>query len=110
MTTKEPSRLTKALLETADDMRRAGVIDALTHAKVTLRHLGNKADVVTEPISGPEIRKLREDAHLSQAIFARYLNLTVGYVSQLERGARRPSGPALVLLNVIRRKGIEAIL
>ena len=110
MTTKEPSRLTKALLETADDMRRADVIDALTHAKVTLRHLGNKADVVTEPISGPEIRKLREDAHLSQAVFARYLNLTVGYVSQLERGAKRPSGPALVLLNVIRRKGIEAIL
>jgi putative transcriptional regulator len=96
MTTKEPSRLTKALLETADDMRRAGVIDALTHAKVTLRHLGSKADVVTEPISGPEIRRLREDAHLSQAVFARYLNLTVGYVSQLERGARRPSGPALV--------------
>jgi putative transcriptional regulator len=91
-------------------MRRAGVIDALTHAKVTLRHLGNKADVVTEPNSGPEIRKLREDAHLSQAVFARYLNLTVGYVSQLERGAKRPSGPALVLLNVIRRKGIEAIL
>jgi putative transcriptional regulator len=110
MTAKEPSRLTKALIETADDMRRAGVIDALTHAKVTLRHLGNKADVVTEPISGPEIRKLREDAHLSQAVFARYLNLTVGYVSQLERGAKRPSGPALVLLNVIRRKGIEAIL
>ena len=110
MTTKEPSRLTKALLETADDMRRVRVIDALTHAKVTLRHLGNKADVVTEPISGPEIRKLREDAHLSQAVFARYLNLTVGYVSQLERGAKRPSGPALVLLNVIRRKGIEAIL
>jgi len=110
MSTKVPSRLAKALLETADDMRRAGVIDALTHAKVTLRHLGNKADVVTEPISGPEIRKLREDAHLSQAVFARYLNLTVGYVSQLERGARRPSGPALVLLNVIRRKGIEAIL
>jgi putative transcriptional regulator len=36
--------------------------------------------------------------------------LTVGCVSQLERGAKRPTGPALVLLNVIRRKGIEAIL
>jgi len=105
-----PSRLTKALLETADDMRRAGVMDAATHAKITLRHLGDKADVVTEPITGAEIRKLREQAHLSQAVFARYLNLTVGYVSQLERGAKRPSGPALVLLNVIRRKGIEAIL
>jgi len=106
----QPSRLTKALLETADDMRRAGVMDAATHTKITLRHLGDKADVVTEPITGAEIRKLREQAHLSQAVFARYLNLTVGYVSQLERGAKRPSGPALVLLNVIRRKGIEAIL
>jgi putative transcriptional regulator len=53
---------------------------------------------------------LREEEHLSQAVFARYLNLTVGYVSQLERGAKRPTGPALVLLNVIRRKGIKAIL
>jgi putative transcriptional regulator len=106
----QPSRLTKALLETADDMRRAGVMDAMTHAKITLRHLGDKADVLAEPISGDDIRALREHAHLSQAVFARYLNLTVGYVSQLERGAKRPSGPALVLLNVIRRKGIEAIL
>jgi putative transcriptional regulator len=60
--------------------------------------------------TGDQIRKLREQAHLSQAVFARYLSLTGGYVSQLERGAKRPSGPALVLLNVIRRKGIEAIL
>ncbi|MBV8776004.1 MAG: helix-turn-helix domain-containing protein, partial [Alphaproteobacteria bacterium] len=49
-------------------------------------------------------------AHLSQAVFARYLNLTADYVSKLERGAKRPTGPTLVLLNVIRRKGIEAIL
>lgn len=85
-------------------------MDAATHTKITLRHLGDAADAVTEPITGDEIRALREDAHLSQAVFARYLNLTTGYVSQLERGAKRPTGPALVLLNVIRRKGIEAIL
>jgi DNA-binding transcriptional regulator YiaG len=57
---------------------------------------------------GPPITQ--QTSGLSQAVFARYLNLTVGYVSQLERGAKRPSGPALVLLNIIRRKGIEAIL
>jgi putative transcriptional regulator len=102
--------MVKAMLETADGMRRIGLMDEATHAKITLRHLGDKADVVTEPISGDDIRKLREEAHLSQAVFARYLNLTTGYVSQLERGAKRPTGPALVLLNVIRRKGIEAIL
>lgn len=105
-----PSSLTQALLETADDMRRVGVIDAATHEKITLRHLGEAESMGIAPITGDEIRLLRERAHLSQAVFARYLNLTVGYVSQLERGVKRPTGPALVLLNVIRRKGIETIL
>jgi putative transcriptional regulator len=53
---------------------------------------------------------LRVKANLSQAAFAHFLNLTVGYVSQLERGEKRPTGAALALLNVIKRKGIEAIL
>jgi len=43
-------------------------------------------------------------------VLARYLHLTLGYVSQLERGVKQPAGPALVLLDVIRRKGIEGIL
>ena len=106
----QPSRLSRALLETADDMRHAGVMDAATHEKITLRHLDDQAAAAAAPITGEEIRALRERAHLSQAVLACYLNLTVGYVSQLERGTKRPTGPALVLLNVIRRKGIEAIL
>jgi putative transcriptional regulator len=52
----------------------------------------------------------RHIANHADTVFAHYLNLTVGYVSQLERGAKRPTGAALVLLDVIRRKGIEAIL
>lgn len=62
------------------------------------------------PISGPEIRSLRERAHLSQAAFACHLNLTVGYVLQLERGVKQPKGSALALLNVMRRKGDDVIL
>jgi putative transcriptional regulator len=108
--TRNHSRLTKALLETADDMRRAGVMDAAAHEKITLRHLGGQPEAGAEPITGEEIRLLRERAHLSQAVFGRHLNLTAGYVSQLERGAKRATGPALAILNVIRRKGIEAIL
>ncbi len=104
------SRLTKALLETADDMCRAGILTKAGHEKITMRHLGGAPASVARPITGAEIRALRERAHLSQAVFAQVLNLTVGYVSQLERGTKQPAGPALVLLNVIRRKGIEAIL
>jgi putative transcriptional regulator len=72
--------------------------------------LGENAGRKAVQIGGEEIRGLREKGHLSQAVFARHLNLTVGYVSQLERGAKRPTGAALVLLNVIRRKGLEVIL
>ncbi len=105
----KPSRLTKALLETANDMREGGILDAAGYRKITMRHLGD-IGAPTERLTGDDIRALRERAHLSQAVFAHLLNVTAGYVSQLERGAKRPTGAALVLLNVIRRKGIEAIL
>ena len=107
--TQTTSRLAKALLETADDMHRVGLMDDAKHAKITVRHLG-KLSVTAEPISGDEIRRVREQAHLSQAVFARCLNVTTGYVSQLERGTKRPTGAALALLNVIRRKGIGVVL
>jgi putative transcriptional regulator len=107
---KKTSPLANALLETARDMHKAGLMDRAGHAKITLRHLGAADQPTAAPISGAQIRGMRERAKLSQAVFARYLNLTVGYVSQLERGAKQPTGAALALLNVIRRKGIEAIL
>ena len=107
---KNPNQLDDAITEMADDMRRLGIMDAATHEKITLRHLGARDVGAAEPISGAEIRALREQAHLSQAAFARYLNLTVGYVSQLERGTKQPKGPALALLNIMRRKGADVIL
>ncbi len=107
---KKTSPLSKALLETAGDMRKAGLMDKATHEKITLRHLGAADKPKVVPITGPQIRAMRMRANLSQAVFAHYLNLTVGYVSQLERGAKQPTGAALTLLNVIKRKGIEAIL
>jgi putative transcriptional regulator len=110
MTATKPGRLRQAINETAEGMHRAGIMDAAAFEKITLRHLRAKTPPTAEPITGAEIRSARERAHLSQAALARYLNLTTGYVSQLERGTRQARGPALALLNVIRRKGIEALL
>lgn len=64
----------------------------------------------TTVLTADEIRQLRERANMSQAVFASLLNITTGYLSQLERGAKRPSGPALAMLHIIRRKGVDAIL
>jgi len=109
-TNKKPSRLAQAMLETAKDMKNIGILDEAAYEKITVRHLGVTDKAEVELLTGDQIRALREQAHMSQAVFAHYLNLTVGYVSQLERGAKRPTGAALVLLNVIRRKGIQTIL
>ncbi|HXR37711.1 MAG TPA: helix-turn-helix domain-containing protein [Terracidiphilus sp.] len=110
MAAKQPSRLAQALLETADGMHRIGVMDRAAHGRITVRHLGDEVHRLADPISAREIRALRERANLSQAALAQVLNLTVGYLSQLERGVKQPKGPSLTLLNIIRRKGLEAIL
>jgi len=106
---KKLSDLTKALLETAESMHRVGMVDDDTYHKITVRHLGSDTPPTATPISPEEIRDVRERARLSQAALAKYLNLTTGYVSQLERGVKQAKGPGLALLNVIRRKGIEVL-
>jgi putative transcriptional regulator len=109
MATKN-SPAVEAILETAHDLHRHGLLNDGEYNKITVRHLGAQPLPTAQPISSKQIRKIREKANLSQAAFARYLNLTTGYISQLERGAKQPKGPALALLNVIRRKGFEAIM
>jgi putative transcriptional regulator len=108
--TKKNNRVVEAILETAEDLRRHGLLSESEYRQITVRHLGEEPLPVSKPISAKEIKKLRVRAKMSQAAFARHLNLTTGYISQLERGAKQPKGPALALLNVIRRKGFEAIL
>ena len=110
MPRKKLSRLSEALLETAADMHSVGLMDDDAYRKITIRHLGPQAPPTAKPISARQIRYLRERTNMSQAAFDRYLNLTPGYVSQLERGVKQPKGPALALLNVIRRKGLEVVL
>jgi len=107
---KRNSPVVEAILETAGDLHRHGLLNDEEYRQITVRHLGEQPLPVSKPISAAEIRRLRQRAKMSQAAFARHLNLTTGYISQLERGTKQPKGPALALLNVIRRKGFEAIL
>lgn len=59
---KKPSRLAKALLETAEDMREAGLLDRATHEKITLRHLGPKDGPRVAPVTPEQIRAMRARA------------------------------------------------
>ena len=52
-------------------------------------------------------RALRE--RVSQAVLAHHLNVGTKLVSDWERGVKRPSGPSLKLLALVRAKGLDAI-
>lgn len=47
---------------------------------------------------------------MSQAIFARIINVSIAAIKQWERGERKPSGAALKLLNLIESRGIEILI
>jgi putative transcriptional regulator len=99
------SPIAEAMHETVRGMHRVGLVDKKTMREFDVRCLTSLEDLTAE-----DIVALREQAGVSQAVFARALNVTTDYVSKMERGSKRPSGATLKLLSLIRRKGFEAIL
>jgi putative transcriptional regulator len=55
-------------------------------------------------LSAKEIASLRRRLRFSQAIFARYLNVSVRSVQAWEQGKREPDGAALKLLELAEEK------
>ena len=90
--------------KTAVGLHRAGVID-----KETMRAFDVSCLTTVEDLSPKAIQTIRERAGVSQAVFASYLNVKVKLVSEWERGEKKPSGPSLKLLSLVKNKGLEAI-
>ncbi|MEQ8968579.1 MAG: helix-turn-helix domain-containing protein [Azospirillaceae bacterium] len=90
--------------QTIADLHAAGLAD-----KTTMRVFDAAC---LEPLSGfdaSRIRSLRRRLNLSQPVFAAYLNVGKSTVAQWEAGTKRPSGPAVRLLDLLDRKGLEAL-
>ena len=94
----------KVLHKTAAGLARVGAID-----KKTMRDFDAFCLTTVEPMSGREIQALREHEGVSQAVLARHLNVSTKLVSDWERDVKRPSGPSLKLLSIIKTKGLAVI-
>ncbi len=90
--------------ETVEGLHAAGVM-----AKQTMRKFDEACLTPVRTLTATEIKTLREREGASQAVFARYLNVTTGLVSQWERGERHPQGASLKLLSLIARGGLAAV-
>ena len=109
MTKPKPTRtyrsgVAASVHEMVEGFYEAGLID-----KQTMREFDASCLTPAPPMLPEEIRALRAREHVSQPVFARYLNVSKNLVSDWERGAKRPGGPALRLLALIRKNGLRAI-
>jgi putative transcriptional regulator len=77
--------------------------------KRTMREFDEACLTPIVPIAPEEIRAIRTRENLSQPVFARYLNVSKNLVSDWERGIKRPGGPALRLLTIVKERGVAAI-
>ena len=90
--------------ETAEGLTGAGVM-----SKQTMREFDELCLTPVRPLTPEEIRDLREREGASQAVFARYLNVTPGLVSQWERGEKHPQGTSLKLLALVAKNGLNGV-
>lgn len=104
MAKKYRSRIMAAIHETAEGLHSAGLMD-----RRTMRQFDEACLTPVRPLAPAEIRTLREREGASQEVFARYLNVTKGLVSQWERGEKHPRGPSLKLLSLVEQKGLDAV-
>ena len=98
------SPLMASIHETAEGLHAAGVME-----KRTLREFDDLCLTPVQLFQPEEIRALRLREGASQAVFARYLNVTTGLVSQWERGEKHPQGASLKLLTLVARNGLQAV-
>jgi len=86
-----------------DDLK-AGLNAAIEHAQ------GRRKDMRTTTLPRPprqlsakEIVKVREELNVSQAVFAKYLNISPRTVQSWEQGYGKPSGASLKLLSIAKK-------
>jgi len=93
-----------AVHETALGLHDAGVMD-----KRTMKAFDELCLTPVANLTAEQIRRIRLREKASQAVFARYLNVTTGLVSQWERGEKHPRGASLKLLTLVAKKGLLAV-
>ena len=98
------SSLMASIHETAEGLHKAGVMD-----KRTMKEFDEMCLTPIHTMKPKEIRALRLREGASQAVFARYLNVTTGLVSQWERGEKKPQGSSLKLLTLVAKNGLQSV-
>jgi putative transcriptional regulator len=101
---KKRSKILKVMHATARGLHAANAID-----QVTMREFDQLCLSPAPPLRPAQIKRIREQAQVSQAVFAAVLNTSVSTVQKWEIGQKRPTGAALRLLHLVQKNGLDAV-
>ena len=104
MSKKYRSDAMAAIHETMEALHDVGAIN-----KQTMHRFDEACLTPVRPLMPKDIKAIRERQHVSQTVFAHYLNVTTSLVSKWERGEKRPSGASLKLLLLVEKHGLAAV-
>jgi putative transcriptional regulator len=94
----------EAIHSSASALFRVGAID-----KATMREFDESCLAASSRCSRSASSGIRESQHVSQPVFARYLNTSSSTVEKWESGAKKPSGMALKLLDIVEKHGLKVL-
>lgn len=103
--TKPRSDAFEAIHSAASGLHKAGIID-----QATMRDFDKSCLVQIPKYQGKDVRRIRRMVHVSQAVLAVHMNVSLSAVQKWETDAKPVTGAAAKLLNIVERKGkIDAI-
>jgi putative transcriptional regulator len=99
------SEILAAIHETASDLYGVDLVD-----ESTMKEFDEMCLTPIKSFSPEEIKTIRVQEHLSQDVFAKYLNVSPNLISKWESGETKPKGSSLKLLSLVQKKGISVLI
>ncbi len=97
--------ITESITETVQDLHRSGLVD-----DITMKNIETLCLPEVQEYSPEKIASIRKKFKLSQAALASIFNISPSTVQKWERGNKKPAGASRKLLDIIERKGLNALI
>ena len=102
----EHSRIITEMHQTMQRLHTGGLIDERRMRELEALYRANQVPEYT----GDKVKELRDRLQVSQAALAIIINTSAATVRAWEAGTKNPGGPSCKLLEMLDRKGLEALL
>jgi putative transcriptional regulator len=97
--------IAKSITSTVKDLNKSGLVD-----DITMKNIENLCLPDIHEYSPEKIVSIRKKFRLSQAALASIFNISPSTVQKWEQGNKKPTGASKKLLDLMERKGLEALI